>query len=246
MEIPEYKNIYINEGGHFFYISTHQLVISIIRIIINPKKKLNILDAGCGTGMLAKKLQRFGIVTGIDINIEALKFARLRGITVKKASIEKLPFKDGSFDVIVSIDVLTHRSIKNDLIPLREFYRVLKPEGFLILRVSANSWLKLIHDKHVHMKHRYGKDELFKKLKTAGFSILKLSFINSILFPPMILKYILEKLVKPKVTKSAITKVNPTINNLLIKALRLESNIFIKINIPFGIGLVAVAKKPKN
>ncbi len=242
MEIAEYENIYKNEKRHFFYVSTHQLVISLINKF-RPRKKLKILDAGCGTGLLAKKLQEFGTVYGIDISSEALHFARKRGIKVKKSSIEKLPFLGNSFDVVVSIDVLTHESIKNDLIPLNEFYRILKPEGIFILRVSAYNWLQLIHGKHVHMNHRYERGELFRKLKIAKFSINKLSFIDSILFLPMVLRYFWEKITKPIGTKSAINELNPIINNLLIKALKLESIMFMKINIPFGIGLVAVAKK---
>lgn len=244
MEEIEYENIYKNEGRHFFYVSTHKLVISLIKKYYPSKKMdLKILDAGCGTGLLAKKLQKKGNVVGVDISPNALKFARARGVKLKKSSIEKLPFRSNHFDIVISIDVLTHKSIKNDLEPLSEFYRVLKPKGILILRVSANSWLHLIHDKHVHMNHRYDKKQLHKKLSRLNFSVEKLSFVHSVLFPLIVIRQFWENIIKPKGTKSAITRINPLINNLMIKILLMEVNFLMKFDVPFGVGLVAVARK---
>ena len=152
MEIVEYENMYRNERDHYFYVATHQLVLSLIeKYAPTPKKQLKILDAGCGTGLLAQKMSKMGRVEAIDFSPEAVKFSKRRKIKVQQASIEKLPFPDDSFDVVVSIDVLTAASIKNDQVALREFNRLLKPGGILIMRVSAYPWLKLIHDKHVQI-----------------------------------------------------------------------------------------------
>ena len=243
MEITEYKNIYDNEETHFFYVTTNYLIISLISKY-SSGKKLKILDAGCGTGLLAKQLQKLGEVTAVDISPEAVKLAKKRGVMVNQASVLKLPFYANSFDVLVSVDVITHKSIINDLIPLKEFYRVLKPGGIQILRVSANSWLHMIHDKHVHMNHRYNKDELFHKLKKVKFRVLKLSFVNGVLLPPMIFRFFLEKIFSPNFTSSAIATVNTNVNKLLTKMLIYESKLILQYDIPFGIGLVAVAKKP--
>lgn len=245
MEIAEYKNIYKNEGNHFFYVSTHQLIISLIDSFVAGKKRnLKILDAGCGTGLLAKKLQKFGDVTGVDFSTEALYFAKKRGIKVKRSSVEKLPFENNVFDIVLSIDVIASKSIKNDLLPLIEFYRVLKPGGILILRVSANKWLRLIHDKHVHLGRRYERKELFEKLSKVGFIVEKLSFIHSILFPLIVLRHVWEKISRPKATKSAIEEINPLVNSLLTQLLLIEAKLFTKFDIPFGVGLVSVCKKP--
>ena len=244
MEIPEYKNMYHNERSHYFYVATHQLVLSLIRHYLpKQQRNLKILDAGCGTGLLAKKMQQFGSVKGIDFSNEALRFARKRKIAVKKALIEKIPFKSKNFDVVVSIDVLTHSSIKNDLVPLKEFSRVLKPNGILILRVAAHPWLKLIHDVHVHVNHRYEKGELAAKLIKAGFKIEKLSYIHSVLLPPIIVKHFWEKLLKPKKTLSAVAKTHLWLNWLLIQLLLIEVKFFTKLNFPFGLGLVSVGRK---
>lgn len=249
MELPEYENIYTNEDSHFFYVSTNNLVINLVKTYTNTKKSLKILDAGCGTGLLATMLQQYGEVIGIDLIPEALKFAKKRGVKVKKGTVEKLPFADNSFDIVVSIDVITHQSIKDDFKPLKEFNRVIKPGGILILRVSANSWLHMIHDKHVHMNHRYKKSELASKLKITNFKVLKLSFVHSILLPPLVIRFLWEKISKPQNTKSAIEKTNPIINNILTRILTYENYLIAKSDIPFGVGLIVVAKnlpKVKN
>src|SRR3989344_4672699 len=130
MEKTEYKNIFDNEGTHFYYVGTHKAVITLLNSYLKSKRNNLILDAGCGTGLLIKKLSTFGEVWGIDTSSEALKLAKKNNITkIKKASVEKIPFKDNYFDAIVSIDVLYHREVKSDIAALIEFKRVLKPGG---------------------------------------------------------------------------------------------------------------------
>ncbi|MBI4091874.1 MAG: class I SAM-dependent methyltransferase, partial [Candidatus Levybacteria bacterium] len=88
MELLEYKNIYDNEEKHFFYRANHALFLSFIKDLkAKNVNALKILDAGCGTGLLAKKLGKFGDVAGVDISPQALFYAKKRGIRVKQASV---------------------------------------------------------------------------------------------------------------------------------------------------------------
>src|SRR3989344_9097473 len=128
MQTSEYENIYKNEGHHFFYVGNHFVILNLVRRHAKDSTH-NILDAGCGTGLLAKKLQSFGKVTGVDISPEAIKYAKKRGVDARLASIAKLPFKKATFDLVVSVDVLYHQKVKNDRTALLEFKRVLKPGG---------------------------------------------------------------------------------------------------------------------
>src|SRR3989344_4102638 len=105
MEKTEYKNIFDNERTHFYYVGTHNAVITLLNSYLKSKKNNLILDAGCGTGLLMKKINSFGKIYGIDSSNEALKLAKKNNITkTKKASVEKIPFKGNYFDAIVSID----------------------------------------------------------------------------------------------------------------------------------------------
>lgn len=244
MEIPEYKNIFENEETHFFYVGNHKVIISLIeKYTRDASKKLKILDAGCGTGLLANKMGQFGEVIGIDNNPEAVRFAKKRGVNVSRGSVNKLLFKDKSFDLVVSMDVIYHRAV-DDQKALREFFRVLRPGGILILRVPAIRWLGTLHDKHVHTRERYSKEELGKKLERAGFAVEKLSFVNLSLVPLVLLRRLWEEIVKPKGSASAVAKFPQILNSLLSFLLLAEARFLTRGNLPLGIGLVAVCRKP--
>lgn len=241
MDISEYRNIFENEQSHFFYVGNHKIILS---LVAKYAKGLNlkILDGGCGTGLLAKKLEKYGDVEAVDINPEALKFAKKRGIKAKLASVTRLPFKENIFDLVVSVDVIYHKEV-DDQKALSEFFRVLEPGGVLVLRVPANKWLNLRHDKHVYTRERYGKAELLEKLERAGFKIEKISFVNFVLLPLAAIRYFFERLNKDKETSSGVGHIYSFVNSVLIFILSFEARLITKLNFPFGLGLVAVCRK---
>lgn len=243
MEASEYRNIFENEGSHFFYVANRKVILSLVKKYAGKDKKIRILDAGCGTGFLAKKLEPYGDVDAIDLHSEAVKFAKLRGINAKKASVNDIPFRENSFDLAVSIDVIYHKQV-DDQKALKELFRVLKSGGFLILRVPAVKWLSLAHDRHVHTRERYSMAELKLKLLSAGFKIEKISFANMILLPAAILQHFWERLNPPSKTLSGITKLPRIASTLLIYLLSLEGHLLPRMNLPFGLGLMAVCRKP--
>lgn len=241
MEISEYKNILKIESYHFFYIAHHQLVLNLIKKYIK-KSTLNILDAGCGTGLFSKKLETFGNVTGVDISSYSVKLAKRRRVRVKKASIVKLPFPDSSFDLVVCIDVLYHLKVESDLKALQEFSRVLKPNGILILRVPAYNWLRRSYDKQVHTRERYNLSNLRKKLIKAGFKPKKLSYINSVLFIGALIEFLIEKVVQSNKPASPLIKLPKLLNYLMTLVMLMENNLINYINLPFGLGIISVCK----
>ncbi|OGE39387.1 hypothetical protein A3F00_02015 [Candidatus Daviesbacteria bacterium RIFCSPHIGHO2_12_FULL_37_11] len=244
MEIAEYRNIFENEETHFYYVGTHSAVIEFLNKYLPKKTGNKILDAGCGTGSLMKKLKRFGEICGIDISNEALKFAKNNGLRqVRKGSVTNIPFKENEFDAVVSIDVLYHKQVKNDLQALEEFRRVLKPGGILIIKNPAHNWLRGNHDIVIHTKKRYSKSEFREKLKRTGFQILKLSYINIFFFPLAIAKRLAESLFKAK-PSSDVKNIHPQINKILINIYNFETKLLIKGTIPIGLSLFAIAKKP--
>lgn len=243
MEIAEYKNIFENEESHFFYVANHKIIVHSIEEYCGDRGNLKILDAGCGTGLLATKLERFGDVWGIDINPEAVRFAKKRGVKVEQASVEKIPFKNNFFDLVVSVDVIYHRGA-DDKKALGEFYRVLKPGGTLILRVPAHPVLSTSHDQFVHTRERYTKDMLTKRLMDAGFIVEKISGVNFLLAPVALIRHFWEKIVPPQGAESGVTKLPKPLNALLTFLLGLEAQILTWVDLPFGLGLVAVCRKP--
>jgi SAM-dependent methyltransferase len=95
-----------------------------------------VLDAGCGSGLTACHLAKtIGCkIIGVDISPEMIEKANLRAkkegvshlVEFRVADVNKLPFKDNTFDLVMaeSITVFLEK-VK----VYKEFYRVLKPEG---------------------------------------------------------------------------------------------------------------------
>lgn len=243
MQEHEYLNIYQNEAKHFFYIGNHNLIMSLTKKFTKGSRGLKILDAGCGTGLLAKKLKAFGQVTGIDINSEAIKFAKKRGVDARLASVTHLPFKANTFDLIVSIDVLYHEQVTDDLQALKEFKRVLKSGGIVIVKVPAYNWIRGNHDIVVQTKKRYTARELLQMTCKVGFIPQKVSYFASFLLPIAIAKRLWETYKKPKQFHSDVVTPAQIVNNFLVLLYILEIKLLDFVNIPFGLSTFIVAKK---
>lgn len=246
MEVSEYYQTFKLEKTHFYYLANHQIIIDLIRKYLGKRQKIKILDAGCGTGLLAKKMEKFGTVLGVDVSFEALKYAKRRGILVKQASVTALPLKDSSFDLITCVNVIYHQEVSDDQKALDEFYRILKPGGFLIIRVPAYNWLKRSSDLQVHTKVRYSLTLLKRKLLKSGFKLRKISYIDLLLLPPSLISLFWEKIFPPKTPKSPLVKLPSILNTLMAKLLSWESSILLKINLPFGLGILAVCQRGRR
>lgn len=94
----------------------------------------NVLDVGCGTGMLTEMLvERQFCVTGIDLSLESLSKSKMKNssIMVTGADAIQLPFDDHSFHATVSLGAWRHFSEPKKVIA--ELNRVITQEGILII-----------------------------------------------------------------------------------------------------------------
>lgn len=104
---------------------TQERVLSILQTM--PPGKL--LDAPAGEGALSQRLRQSHNVIPVDIDE---KYFRLTGLPFKRVDLNKpLPFDGSSFDYVVSIEGIEH--LENPFLCIREFSRVLKAGGSLIL-----------------------------------------------------------------------------------------------------------------
>lgn len=95
------------------------------------------LDIGCGFGEFLKyDKERF---VGIEINETAMIEGIKRGCQIIKASAEKVPFEDASFERIVAIQVIEHMTPETAYVMFQEVVRLLKPEGEFILSTEMNT-----------------------------------------------------------------------------------------------------------
>ncbi len=98
-----------------------------------------ILDFGCGIGATEKVLrERFpaAAIHGVDASEESLKAARalaLRDVTFHLSGSDRLPFADGSFDLIYSNGTFHHIDHGKHAAVFAELRRVLRPDGHLFV-----------------------------------------------------------------------------------------------------------------
>lgn len=92
---------------------------------------LDVLEAGCGTGLVLERIARFArSARGVDLSPGMLAKAKERGLDVLEGSLTRLPFDDASFDVCCSFKVLAH--IPEIDTALSEMARVTRPGGHVI------------------------------------------------------------------------------------------------------------------
>lgn len=241
MKKEEYLKMFNFEETHFWFIGKRLFIKAIFDQYIK-KRRLKILDVGCGTGGLTRYLKNWGKVIGLEKNKLAIKLAKKRKIKVIQGEAEKLPFKIKSFNLITIFDVLYHKNIKNPEKVIQEAKRVLEPRGFLLITDSAFTFLKSGHDESLSGKRRFVIKQFEKILKKDGFKIIKSSYIFFSLFPFIFLKRkILNKLFKN--TGSDVEKIPSFLNKLLIKLLFLEAYLLKKISFPIGSSLIILGQK---
>lgn len=132
------------------------------------------LEVGVGTGRFAKEL---GIEFGIDPSHRALEIAERRGIKVKEAKGENLPFKDGSFGTVFLLFTICFVDEPEKV--FSEIKRVLKKGGGLIVGIinRESLWGELYMKKksegHPMYKHArfYSIDEMIEMVEKAGMAI---------------------------------------------------------------------------
>jgi len=105
------------------------------RYLTRYKRAGRLLDVGCATGVFLRGMQRCGDwqVYGVEINEHAVRIAQRYGLDVRLGTLEQAGFPDEFFDGVTLWDVLEH--LHDPAASLREIYRILKPDGVLVIRV---------------------------------------------------------------------------------------------------------------
>ena len=190
MESAEYPKLAAVEDRMWYFRALHGHLLRELDLGLGPSAE--VLDAGCGTGGLIRRLTRVRPGwrwSAVDRSSLALELARARcpdAVEWAQASVEALPFADGAFDAVVSADVLYH--VDDDAAALREFFRVLRPGGSVVLNVPAYPWLWSYHDEAVHSRRRYGRGEVLAKLAAAGLVRARATHWNALPLPLIVLR----------------------------------------------------------
>jgi len=243
---PDEHDVMRSVEDHYWW---YQALRHHVAASIEPHARhFSLLDAGCGTGgMLSLVRQKFpeAELSGIDESNHAIELAGARdtGARLLQASVHKLPFPTESFDVVLSLDVLSHAGV-DDSLALRETFRVLRAGGRLILNVAAFDFLKGAHDCAVDVNRRYTRRQLRERLADAGFLVERSSYWNATFTPPIALARWLSRFRPPAdKPRSDFRPLPGILNSMLQRIAALELSASRHVSLPFGTSLFAVARK---
>jgi len=243
MKEHTYPIMFRVEQSHWWYTGRRKILESFLEDICShiTDRRPRILDVGCGTGANLLMLSKYGDAEGVDISEDALAFCRERGLeNVKLGAAEKLPYEDGTFDLVTALDVVEH--LDDDLGGLREMRRVLRPGGRVLLFVPTFMFLWGLQDDVSHHRRRYRMPELRRVLEQAGFEVERTTYANITFFMPILAMRKLMRLTGIKAETENNINVS-ALNGVLGSMLGAESFVLKYINIPFGVSGLCVARK---
>jgi len=257
MEPLEYETLRRQEESFWWYRGLHRLIGDRVDASLNSippsPRGVQLLDAGCGSGgMLAHLATRFGDrldLTGIDVSPLALRPAAERGVArLARALVDRLPFADASFELILSLDVLYHRAVSDDLAAVRELRRCLRPGGRLLLHLPAFESLRSAHDEAIHTARRYRRRPLRALLVRAGLTPHRVTYRNSVLFPALatVRAWRRRETGGSAPPPSDVRPLPPLVDGLLGSVLEVERRWLRWADLPWGLSLLAEASRPAD
>lgn len=230
--------------------SREDALIQIKQILLAPNSV--IMEIGCSSGFLIRDMIKAfpqATVVGADVVKEPLyQLAKnLSGVPLIRFDLLKCPLPDQSVDVLVMLNVLEH--IEDDLSALKKAFRLIKPGGSLVIEVPAGPNLYDEYDSELHHFRRYSASQLKRKLHEAGFFIVRQSHLGFSLYPAFVAAKLLNKWLPSRSGTNANVfrkRAASTSKSKLIKfAMRIESNYLARFRLPFGIRVLAVARRPE-
>jgi ubiquinone/menaquinone biosynthesis C-methylase UbiE len=250
VEEHEYQRMFDMEEDYWWYVGLHRLVLDVLCERRLAGTTGTILDAGCGTGRLITLLQTAGFQTvGIDSAGEALRLSTRRGIgDLVQASVEHIPCRTDTFDLLVSLDVLSCLDADRTRRTFGEMRRVIKSGGYLVLNLPAYDFLRSSHDAAQHIVHRFSRGELRSLLREAGFALEVCTYRNTLLLPLFATVRLLRRYSTNHNTclQSDLRPIPRRFNSFMTRIL-LSENRFIRkgLHLPAGLSLFCIARNPQ-
>jgi len=140
----------------------------------------------------------------------------------------------------LALDLLEH--IPDDQSAAEEMCRVLRPGGCLFVTVPAYRFLWSGHDLALMHQRRYTARELRSLLTSANLRVMRLSYAVTVLFPVVWIVRLRERRLREP--RSSVQPLPVLLNKLLLGTLTLENAWLQFGSFPFGVSVVAVARRP--
>jgi SAM-dependent methyltransferase len=155
--------------------------------ILSIEKDEKLLEIGSGTGKLTKKILKEidkGFVESVDFSEAMVSVSRRRNksyinkgkANIKKGDFNEIPFKDNAFNKVFTVNTIYF--LEDPYIMIKKIYKILKPEGRLVIGFEQNNYMK---DNRLDNEvfNYYSPEDIEKMLKGSGFNnIVTESIVN--------------------------------------------------------------------
>ena len=228
------------ETEHFWFVARRELLIGLLRQHV-PQKVPLLLDLGCGPGLNLSYWREFSDqVMGVDQHLVEPSASQSDAPNIVKGDVIALPFGPESADLMLLLDVLEH---VDDRKALAEAFRVLKPNGALLLSVPAHPWLWGARDAGADHLRRYSRRGLRETVEAAGFVISAVHPYQFLLMPLVILSRVIGKVSSR--SRDMEDRPLPLVNSVLKWINRMEVRASLSLMpMPTGSSYTLLARKP--
>ena len=245
-----YRRLRDIERRHPWARSMRRLEMRALDRYLPQDQPCRTLDAGCGAGIFLAELvavRRQVRAVGGDIAQAAVRLALQTGVAAPaQFDVRRLPFDDGSFDLVLSNDVIQHLSDVDAAAALAEAVRVLRPGGALLLRTAARRGLLWKRHRDAADYVQRNRPKIKQMLRDAG---LRPRFVARVNWLPSVLAD-LRGLLAPRPTGDVGLELDPDEPDWKARLLeiywRWERRLIFNLGLrpPLGHTLVALARKP--
>lgn len=243
MEQGEYKKMFAVEDSHWWFNARKKFIASAFsRADILPGANRTIADIGSGTGGMYSFLSQYGKVIGIEPNVYARHFAKIRGVKPLRRRAHETGLRTNSVDMVCFFDVLYHKGI-DDRKTLSEAYRILRPGGWLIITDCALPILFGPHDEIMYARERYILSELSAKVQRAGFRIQKQTYTFFFLFPFVAAKRLIDRFIGGDNKQSDVAVIATWLNKFFAFVCGVEASGLAYVSYSLGSSLLILAQK---
>lgn len=248
MDPAEYANLARIEATHWYYAGKRELVHHWITKSRPLRLEDRMLDCGAGTGRFAREMSAHCQVWALDDHEESLRLLRehLPPERVLALAGDRVPLPDASFEIITALDVLEHTP--DDDAVVREFHRLLVPEGIAVVTVPASMALWSDWDVTLHHYRRYHRPGLLALFPPAEWTVEFINYTNVLPYPAVwALRrwrgwFPAKKTDSPDHSPRAEDRIPPRwLNRLLHRVFVLTGRT--RLPWPFGVSLLLVAKR---
>jgi len=243
-EVDYFQQLAELEADNFWFRSRNQLIVWALRHYF-PEAK-NLLEIGCGTGFVLSGIKEALPeldLSGSEVLSAGLGFAaqRLPGVELFQMDARRIPFTE-EFDVIGAFDVLEH--VNEDDQILSQMHQATRKHGGILVTVPHHPFLWSRADDYARHVRRYTSAELTRKVKQAGFEVIRVTSFVSLLLPFLVLSRFKQRFERKEFDPTSELRINSLMNTGLERILGLERSLIRQgLSFPVGGSLLLIARR---